>query len=203
MTAAARAEEWVHSAGNSSLPFETCSDEGMYHILKRSASPLTESLSQITSSDQMPLRKINFTISHFLLIGRETGNSGNLPNLPRLVPLHLSTFSHTFGYFLMPAFSRFSHRGLQEMWCIMSSEQSLTRCDLHCHKEQGKEKPSANQNSCSEGHDNMWQWCSVWILTFTLPVKAHKAFGERVRHWFLSSALQVVHTAIHLVCQAI
>lgn len=114
MTAAAHAEEWVHSAGNSSLPSEACSDEGVDHNLKRSASLLTESVSQITSLDQTPLRKINVTIRHFLLIARETGNWGNLPNLPRLVPLHLSTSSHTFGYFLMPTFSRFSHRGLQE-----------------------------------------------------------------------------------------
>jgi len=45
-------------------------------------------------------------------------------------------------------------------------------------KEQGKKKSSANENNCSEGHDNVWQWSPVWILTFTLPVKAHKAFGK-------------------------
>lgn len=78
----------------------------------------------------------------------------------------------------MPAFSRFNHGGLQETRCIMSSAQSLTVRDLLCRKEQGKEKPSASQNNCSEVHDNLWQWSPVWVLTFVLPVKAHKAFGE-------------------------
>lgn len=192
MPAAAHVEERVHPTGNSSLPSETCSSEGTDHILKRRVSPWAAS--QTTSLDQMAfgglkLSKMNFTVSHFLLIACHW-NPVILPNPPRLVSLHLSTSSPGFGYFLMPAFSRFSHRGLQETRCIMWSGQSLTVCDSLCRKEQGKEKPFANQNNCSEGHDNVWQWSPVWILTFTLPVKAHKAFGERGRHWlaFHSSA---------------
>lgn len=98
------------------------SDEDTHCVLKKTFSPIPEDASQRTSLEQIPfgglkLRKMNFTVSHFLLLACSQ-NPGILSNLLQIMYLHLSASFHGFDYFLKTAFSRFS---LWETWCIVLS----------------------------------------------------------------------------------